>query len=381
MKELRRLSRASEGLWTHHEIVVVGSGYGGAVAACRLARADRRVTLVERGREIHPGDYPDTERVALGQLQFSGGEGPAQQLTDRRGLYWFHVGHDVNVFSGCGLGGSSLVNAGVSMQPDDAVLADSAWPTGLLNDRPGLDRGFALARQILQPTPYPTGPDDEATPGGYPRLPKIDALRAAAGSAPLSMAEINVRFSGGPNAVGLEQEPCTCCGNCVTGCNVGAKNTLLMNYIPDAVDHGAAVYTEIDIDRLERAGDVWRLWARDLAVDPHGEGEPRPLTADIVILAAGTMGSTGILLRSEGGLVLSPRLGKGFSGDGDVLGFATGTAVPVDGVGERADRANTRRPSGPCITAYIDQRPGRRTDDGIIIEDAVIPSALVPAVT
>jgi len=381
MRELRRLSKPSEQVWGYHQIVVVGSGYGGAVAACRLARAGQAVTLLERGREILPPDYPDTDSAALGQLQFSGRPALPEELTDRRSLYWFHLGDDVNVFSGCGLGGSSLINANVSMRPDDAVFEDAVWPEELRNDPDGLERGFKRAREILQPNPYPTGIGEVPDATGYPLLPKVEALHAAAGRARVDMTDVNVRFVGGPNAVGVEQEPCTCCGNCVTGCNVGAKNTLLMNYLPDAVDHGAAIFTGIDVDRIDRAEGVWRLWVRDLALDSRGWSEPRPITADVVILAAGTMGSTGILLRSTGALALSPRLGDRFSANGDVLAFATGTAVPVDGIGERADRANFRRPAGPCITAVIDQRPGRRLDDGIVVEDAVIPGQLASAVT
>ena len=92
----------------------MGSGYGGSIAASRLSRAGRKVAVLERGREIHPGDYPSTLEEAGRNMQASTSEG---DTGDPRDLYWFHVGADINVFSGCGLGGTSLVNANVAAAP------------------------------------------------------------------------------------------------------------------------------------------------------------------------------------------------------------------------------------------------------------------------
>ena len=227
---MERLGRPIDDLADHYEVIVVGSGYGGAIAACRLSRAGRSVALFERGREMHPGEYPSTMVEALGHLQTSGpGLGPENQNGDKRSLYWFHTDGQINVFSGCGLGGTSLVNAGVSLQPDPQVFEDPRWPAGLRADeRQGLARGYDAARAMLDPTCYP------AT---FPRLAKIDALRVAAGGGPVELTPINVTFQAGPNSVGVEQQACVGCGDCVTGCNHGAKNTVLMNYLPDAVAH------------------------------------------------------------------------------------------------------------------------------------------------
>lgn len=384
MRDLRPLSRPTEEVWARrHDIVVVGSGYGGAVAACRLARAGQRVTLLERGREVLPRSFPDNEKDALLNLQMSGSQTVLARdgFSDRRRLYWLHVGDEVQVFTGCGLGGTSLINANVSIKPDRAVFADDAWPSELRSDRDvGLEAGFRRAREILQPTPYP-GNDGVPYAHGYPRLRKIAALEEAGTGEEVILTDINVRFQGGPNAVGVDQDPCTCCGDCVTGCNVGAKNTLLMNYLPDAVGHGAAIYTEVDVDRLEKAPDgSWVIWARDLAHDHRGEAEPRKLTAEMVVLAAGTMGSTGILLRSRDALALSDTLGARFSGNGDVLGFATGTTRVVGGIAEEPDSRHPNDVAGPCITAAIDRREGRPLAEQLLIEDAVIPEALARAV-
>ena len=68
---------------------------------------------------------------------------------------------------------------------------------------------------------------------------------------------INVTFADGDNHVGVEQHACTLCGDCMTGCNYGAKNTTLMNYLPDAKNHGAEIYTQTSVRRIEHAQDRW----------------------------------------------------------------------------------------------------------------------------
>src|ERR1051326_4108298 len=103
---------------------------------------------------------------------------------------------------------------------------------------------------------------------------------------------INVTFADGVNQVGVEQYDCKRCGDCVTGCNFGSKNTVLMNYLPDAKNHGAEIFTEVSVRYLERGNDNWLVHYQLLGV---GAGKFNPPTefvrADIVILAAGTLGS------------------------------------------------------------------------------------------
>ena len=81
-------------------------------------------------------------------------------------------------------------------------------------------------------------------------LPKLQAMeRAAAGVGKTAVRPpINVAFKPGANPCGVEQPACNLCGNCVTGCNTGAKSTLLMNYLPDAWNHGAEIFTQVDYE-------------------------------------------------------------------------------------------------------------------------------------
>ncbi|VEB42644.1 Cholesterol oxidase [Chromobacterium violaceum] len=112
----------------HYEVVVIGSGYGGGIAASRMARAGRSVCLLERGREIIPGEYPDTLAEATEEFQVHHPDG---HLGSRTGLYDLHVNAQQNVIVGCGLGGTSLINANVSLQPEPQVFEDPRWPQGV----------------------------------------------------------------------------------------------------------------------------------------------------------------------------------------------------------------------------------------------------------
>ena len=96
-----RLSNPISDLGDHYAVVIIGSGYGAAIAASRLARAGQKVCLLERGKEFQPGEYPDTVLEAGEEMQTGLPEG---HVGPRSGLYQFQVDDDMNVFKGCGLG-------------------------------------------------------------------------------------------------------------------------------------------------------------------------------------------------------------------------------------------------------------------------------------
>ncbi|HCY02548.1 MAG TPA: hypothetical protein DHU71_06520, partial [Erythrobacter sp.] len=172
-------------------------------------------------------------------------------------------------------------------------------------------------------------------PDSHPVLGKLEALEhsAKAMGQRFYKTPINVTFEDKINKFGVPQPACTNCGDCVSGCNVGAKNTTLMNYLPDAANHGADIFTQVKVLWIERDGPRWRVH-----IEPNGEGVaqgPGSITADHVILGAGALGSTEILLRSrEKGLPLSDRLGANFSGNGDALGFACDSYLKAEKQGD-----------------------------------------------
>ena len=369
-----RLSSKLSELAPEYAVVVVGSGYGGGVAASRLARAGLQVCVLERGREYLPGEFPDTEGEAAAACQASLPATALGHVGSELGLFDWHIEPDFNVLVGCGLGGTSLINANVALEADPRVLAGARWPAGLREDLDGLREGTRRARATLEPATYPSD---------APKLPKLEALFDSAKqmNERCSLTPINVSFNARTNPFGVQQAACTLCGDCVTGCNVGAKNTVAMNYLPDAWSYGAQIFTEIAVDYLEARPDGrWNLHytPRGVGCETFGQESDRILVAETVVLAAGTLGSTKILLRSAAaGLPLSPRLGEHFSGNADVLGFGYNCDRRIDGIGAGTDSAAPARPVGPTITAIIDGRSASRPlAEHYVIEDAALPGAL-----
>ena len=377
------LSRPLASIRDHYTALVVGSGYGAGVAASRLARAGQGVCLLERGREIRPGSYPDELSKARKQFQISTSRG---RIGPPDAMFELHVNDDMFALVGCGLGGTSLINANVALEIDQRLLQMERWPT-LFKAQPNLlEPYYQRARQMLDPSPYPEGRRH------YPILAKTSALQKAAKAMGREKRfyrpPITVNFKNKINPFGVTQRRCTNCGDCCSGCNVGAKNTTLMNYLPDAVNHGAEIYTGARVEWLERDGDKWRVHYTKI-----DSGEPGSVSADYVVLGAGSLGSTGILLRSrERGLPLSKRLGESFSGNGDVLAFGYDaywktresednsiTADPLHGVGIGANHQPRSDNPGPCIAGIIDLRECNEVMSGLVIEEGVPPGAVATA--
>lgn len=371
-----KLSKSITEIKSAYEVVVIGSGYGGSIAASRMARAGRKVCLLEKGREIRPGEFPNTLDKAAPHTQLHTAKGHSG---DPAGLYEVFVGNGINVVKGCGLGGTSLINANVSIEPERRVFGRDNWPAPIRNDLDSLFTGMARAKEMLRPVGYPVGTV------GYPELPKALAQQksAAALGEAFNYLPINVNFTdqSAGNHVGVAQKACTNCGDCCSGCNVSAKNTTLMNYLPDAVNFGAEIFCEVSVRHLERRGDKWQVYYQILNVGREKFQAPLLFVeADLVFLGAGALGSTEILLRSaqQGKLSLSPRLGERFTGNGDVLGFGYNTDHTINGIGY-GDCTNVA-PVGPCITSAIDARNKPVLEDGMVIEEGSIPGPLKPLI-
>jgi cholesterol oxidase len=361
------LSLPIEHLKSRYDVVVIGSGYGGGIAASRLARAGKTVCVLERGRELQPGQYPRSELDLTREVQMDAG---LIRVGARSALFDLRYNKDINVIVGCGLGGTSLINANIALRPDPKIFEDPRWPAEIRRDAP-LDRYFGLAEAMLKPAVYPDK---------YPRLNRVEAISACAQplKAERKQLPLLVNFeelANGVNHVGASQQACVGCGDCVTGCNYGAKNTVLMNYLPDARNHGAEIFAEVEARHVERDGVAWRVVCETTGVDT--EKREIAVTAGIVVLAAGALGSTEILLRSRDmGLRISDALGTRFSGNGDTIGFAYNCDRPVGGVGFGGLEPSEAIPVGPCSTTLLDLRINRALNEGIVIVDGTIPGGV-----
>ena len=318
--------------------VVVGSGFGGAVAACRLAQAGVDVAVLERGARYPLGSFP---RV---------GDRIDQMSWHRGGPYDVRPLNDVLVVQGAGYGGGSLIYANVQMRPP-AETFDEGWPG--VYTRTALDPYYDLVAHMLDIRPVERDP---AT-GELPRKTRLvgDAATRLGRGAQFFQPNLAVRFEGAgeaptPNRFGALQSGCLHCGECDIGCNVGAKNTLDLNYLAAAERSGADVATQAELTWLAPEDQGYRIRFRDREARSE-----RTVLAGEVFLCLGAVGTTEFLLRCRdqfGTLPrLSPRLGSGYSGNGDFLAFGLGVSPPF---------AATKGPTitTACVHAY--ERDGQR---------------------
>lgn len=130
-----RLSLQPSSMKSEYDVVVIGSGYGGGVAASRMARAGKRVCVLERGKERWPGTYSHTYKDAIREYCVTGRTSSVQLSVGKAtALYHTIKGKGQDVFLGCGLGGSSLINAGVFLRPDERILKAGEWPKEIRGD-------------------------------------------------------------------------------------------------------------------------------------------------------------------------------------------------------------------------------------------------------
>ena len=149
----------------HFDVVVIGSGYGGSIAASQFAGMRKanssdplHVCLLERGTERLPGSFPSTLAQLPTEVRFfthTSNDTPLSNepkiYGNRSGLFDIRVGDGQSVLVGNGLGGGSLINAGVMLQPSDKVFADSVWPTAIRNDK-NLDTTFKDSLELVGAT-------------------------------------------------------------------------------------------------------------------------------------------------------------------------------------------------------------------------------------
>ncbi len=352
------------------DAVVVGSGFGGAVTAYRLARGGLgRVLVLERGQPYPPGAFARTPR----QLQRAFWD-PSEDL---HGLFEVWRFRGLDVLCASGLGGGSLIYANVMLpkEQDTFVRDDLAaggrecWPLS----RADLEPHYENVRAMQSPQRYPS----EVEP--YASTAKTRAIEDAAGALGLvaERPELAVLFApaqggepvpGAPVASedlhGLPRSTCRLCGECDIGCNYGAKNTLDFTYLSAAQAEGAQLRTCCEVETIEprdrgregyRLGYRQHLRARDghraELLDPTREPF-RTVWTRRVILAAGAVGSPRLLLANRGALPgLSRAIGTRVSANGDALALV------------RDARGRLDPSHGPVITASI-KVPAERSASG-----------------
>jgi cholesterol oxidase len=335
-----------------YDAVVVGSGFGGAVAACRLAQAGRSVAVLERGRRWEGDDFPRS----IGQV--------AEAFWDEgrsHGFVEYLAFRKLDVVQGAGVGGGSLHYFNVNVRTPARVFEDPAWPLAVR--RRMLDPYYDVALDMLESGPL-------RPPVGRDHLPaRTDVFVGAARRAGLPVQEADIAVYTGEARThpisGIAQSPCTYCGNCLFGCAVGSKNTLDLNYLALAERHGAQVLPLHVVDTIAHdPGGGYEVRFHRLSPDRPGAAPVAGrLTASQVVVAAGSLGSTRLLLASRDVARTVPALGRRFSLNGEFL-FASARDTT-----ERTDPG-----LGPPITAMVTvERKGHL----VTVEDLGLPDAML----
>lgn len=349
----------------HFDVVIVGSGYGGGMALQALAGYGKegrplRIAMLERGKEYLPGAFPSRMAELPGHVRFSV-KGKPEVRGRETGLFDLRAGPDMGVVLANGLGGGSLINAGVMAEPLPEVFAGKDWPEEIRNDGSFCGLLDAVKRQIGVTTSIPSPKE------------RTQAMESLAPSLP---AEVTMAAQDDASR-GIRA--CSRCGDCATGCNFGAKLSVDVGPIAQAVrthdGERLRIVTGATVHTFARHDAGWSLSVQ--STEPtvrRREPQPHAILTRHLILAAGTLGSTELLMRaSRGGLALCTRhLGQHFSGNGDHIVMVHDTPDQTFLFADEATPFDQRK-LAPTITRSIDLR---RTPTSMVIQDLGIPGAL-----
>lgn len=385
-------------------VLVVGSGYGGAVAAQRFADAGQSVWLLERGQEYLAGDFPQATGEAPGFVRIERG-GAEPVIGYESALFDFRMGDGAAALVGNGLGGGSLINAAVALQPEARVFDRPEWPAAL-RDGTAWSHCFDRARDGLGVQDGALQRAAACPPQDTPKRQRLEELAQAARSqardglaVTVDDVPLAIEFRPRPPGGVAPLQACIGCGNCVSGCNHHAKLSLDKTYLVRARARGARLFTGVTVLWVsalnETEGGGWRvhavrtaeraLWADTARANSALAGRfVFTVDCDRLVLAAGALGSTELLLRSarQGLPVATTWLGRGLSANGDDLSVAAWLQKPAQGfgdVGATASHRATPRP-GPTISGVVRFRDAKDLLASTIVEDGGMPGLLQPVV-
>lgn len=302
----------------HYDWVIVGSGFGGSVSALRLSEKGYSVCVLEKGKRFAPADFPKTNWDLRRWMWM-----PSAGL---RGIFQMSFLQHVTVLHGVGVGGGSLVYANTLPTPKLGFFQAKSW-AHLADWRKELEPHYATAKRMLGATHVP----------GVTRGDKVlrEIAQDLGREEHFHPTEVAVYFGQPGKSVpdpyfdgkGPDRVGCTHCGACMTGCRVGAKNTLDRNYLYLAEQLGCQVEAETEVTRVApRDGGGYRIDTK------HSFGdERRTFTADRVVFSGGVMGTLPLLLslKEDSLPKLSDKLGARVRTNSEAL-FAVLSPDPDD---------------------------------------------------
>ncbi|GAC56627.1 hypothetical protein GOHSU_12_00170 [Gordonia hirsuta DSM 44140 = NBRC 16056] len=284
---------------TDFDVLIIGSGFGGSVSALRLVEKGYKVGVIEAGRRFEDDQFAKTSWRVNKFL-----------WAPKLGLYGIqriHMLKDVVVLAGAGVGGGSLNYANTLYKPSSPFFQDPQW-AHITDWEAELTPYYEQARRMLGVVTNPTFTNSDAVmktvaeqmgcADTFTSTPVGVFFGAKTGGEGTPGQTVDDPYFGG---AGPRRTACTECGACMTGCRVGAKNTLMKNYLGLAEANGAQIIERTTVDGLEQRSDgSWVVSTRgSSAWGPLG-ARRRRFTAGQVIVAAGTFNTQKIMFNAKG---------------------------------------------------------------------------------
>ncbi|MEI8223385.1 MAG: FAD-dependent oxidoreductase, partial [Actinomycetes bacterium] len=270
------------------DVVIIGSGFGGSVAALRLSEKGYKVAVIEAGRRFADTDFPKTS-WRLRRFLFA----PRLGLN---GIQRIHALPNVLVLAGAGVGGGSLVYANTLYTPPDTYFNDLQWRH--ITDwkaelAPWYDQAHRMLGVVKNPhmTPSDVAMKEVADEMGVGHTFTLAPLGIYFGEG--SGIKKDDPFFGG---VGPLREGCHQCGGCMTGCRFNAKNTLPKNYLGLAEQIGATIIPETTVTSIKEVNGSWIVEARKSSA---WLGRKKRFRAGQVVVAGGTYNTQKLLHRMK----------------------------------------------------------------------------------
>ena len=269
------------------------------------------------------------------------------------------------------------INASIALRPHAEVFQQQRWPEALRHVEVLGPYYDAMARSMsLSRTPFDQTPKV--------RTRRLAAERLSQSPGFFDRSNLSVMYDhryldqNMRNPQGMIQRACTLCGDCINGCNVGAKNSLQYNYLPVAKHNGTEMYTQVEVTSIEKMDGYYRV--NMVYIDDQYEKitrHPVSINSKMVVLGAGSPASAGILLDSQNDqFQFSAALGTGWSGNGDTIGFVTGlpSGTNIGGFGayDHAGRPGV----GPTVQTSLNFYQSYELRRRLLIQDSAIPSGV-----